>query len=193
MPGRMGRSLHPSDLLRLHAGGAPRTRSARCSGLAGRGQQRAVLGEHVHQAVAEAVAPPRAPGCRAAPTRWARAGRPAGCCRGCCRRRGAQRLADTHRHEVAEDGERGGVDHVIGASITSGMRAHTIICPSPGVPSSSSKGRPFTNRCSRCSLIVPSTGMRCGRTLHFAGGGTSGICLPLAHRRRADRRARRSR
>ena len=48
-------------------------------------------------------------GCRAAPTRWAPGGRPAACCRGCCRRPAApERLADAERHVVAEDGQRGG-------------------------------------------------------------------------------------
>ena len=100
--------------------------------LAGGRQQRPVLGEHVHEPVAEAAARPRAPGCRAAPTPSAPACRRAACCRGCCRRRG-RRAPD--RRPSARSRRGPPAWSASTPSITSGIRAHITVWPSPRVPS----------------------------------------------------------
>ena len=58
--------------------------------LAGRGEQRAVLGEHVHQAVAEAALDGVDPDVEQHPLGRHEVARRAACCRGCCRRRGCR-------------------------------------------------------------------------------------------------------
>ena len=123
----------------------------------------------------------RGRGCRAAPTRSARAARPAACCRGCCRRRGSRApgrrpSARSRRARRARRRRR--------RRARSGMRAHSSVRPSPGVPSSSSKSRPLASRWSSRSLIVSVVSQRCGRRGQSSGGGTSAASSPTGPRRR---------
>ena len=93
----------------------------------------------------------RAPARRRAPSRSARPGRRAACCRGCCRRRAAERLADAERHVVAED--RRAPAPTCRAPRAAGPTAPTV--PSPGVAVEVVPRRgPWRGACRAARMIV---------------------------------------
>ena len=140
--------------------------------LAGGGEQRAVLGEHVDEAVAEPALHGVGADVEQHPLGRAQRARRAGCCRGCCRRRGRRAPA---RRPSARSRRGSRAPRRRRPRCTSGMRDHRSVCPSPGVPSRSSNSRPLASRWSSRWLIVSPSGIRSGRFGQSSGRGTSGI------------------
>ena len=140
--------------------------------LAGRGQQRAIFRVHVHESVTEPALDGVHPNVEQHPLGGNEAHDAQRVVEAVATTADAERLADTHRHEVAQHGERSGVDALLEAGDPRPHDGLTVALRTVEVFPEPPLGEP----------LVESLG---DRSLHLVAVGARGALLGTDHRRHA--------